>query len=492
MPERGHSNTARPRRTPPRSGLTLTVFHHASSDVQSHVAPLRRLNRYRLVCRAQQTVAAGAHARRVGAVLWELAPGRRPNWRRLKSLAQGMPIVSYSADPAAAVADRSREIGFTTHLSAPLNPVDIAHQIAVAAPADLATRWERGWASLARYLNRVESLSEMTRAVATPLEPGLVAEALVGRAAAWLPAPVWAVAGLDGVGAPALLATWRLPLALQQAVCSVGSRVLRSGRDFAARDLSDDRRWGGAPRIAVIAFPLRCRGRTVGAVVGVDTTTAAKIPAVPARVRAALQVLFEPAAVALDNARRMQRAQALTITDHLTQLYNSRYLFEVLRREGKRALRTHQPLSLLFIDLDGFKAINDSHGHLYGSRALVEAGAVILSAARETDVVARFGGDEFALVLPDTGSDGALVVADRVRACIAEHVFLAAEGFNFRLTGSAGVATLPDTVPTVERLLQAADDAMYWVKAHGKDGIQLARGRLAKGGEGSTLHRDPS
>ena len=137
-------------------------------------------------------------------------------------------------------------------------------------------------------------------------------------------------------------------------------------------------------------------------------------------------------------------------------------------------MRSGQPLSLLFIDLDGFKAINDTHGHLYGSRALVEAGAVIRDCARETGVVARFGGDEFAVVLPDTGSEGALVVADRVRERLAAHVFLAAEGFNYRLTGSAGVATLPDGVPTIERLLQAADDAMYWVKAHGKDGIQLA------------------
>ena len=89
-------------------------------------------------------------------------------------------------------------------------------------------------------------------------------------------------------------------------------------------------------------------------------------------------------------------------------------------------------------------------------------------------MVARFGGDEFVMVLPDTGSEGTLVVADRVRARIAAHIFLEADGFNFRLTGSAGVATLPDNVPTVERLLQAADDAMYWVKAHGKDAIRLA------------------
>ena len=355
MPVRGHSSTARRRRTPPLSALTLTVFHHVSSDVQSHVATLRRLNRYRLVCLAQQQVVVGTPASRVGAVLWELAPGRRPNWRRLRSLAQGMPIVSYSADPAAAVAGRSRKLGFTTHLSAPLNPVEIAHQIAVAAPADLATRWQRSRAALARYLNRVDPLSEMTRHVAAPLEPGPVAEALVSRAAAWLPAPIWAVVGLDAAGTPALLATWRLPVELETAVCAVGARVQRSGREYGARDLSGDRRVNGAPAVAVVAFPLRCRGRTVGAVIGVDTTTSAKVPAIPASVSAVIRVLFEPAAIALDNAIRMQRAQALTVTDDLTQLYNSRYLFEVLRREGKRAVRTHQPLSLLFIDLDGFK-----------------------------------------------------------------------------------------------------------------------------------------
>ena len=83
----------------------------------------------------------------------------------------------------------------------------------------------------------------------------------------------------------------------------------------------------------------------------------------------------------------MARAEALSVTDDLTQLYNSRYLSQVLRRETKRASRSGRPLSLLFIDLDGFKAINDTHGHLYGSRALIEAAGLIRQCARETDVV---------------------------------------------------------------------------------------------------------
>ena len=162
------------------------------------------------------------------------------------------------------------------------------------------------------------------------------------------------------------------------------------------------------------------------------------------------------------------------MTDDLTHLYNSRYLNQVLRRETKRASRSGRPLSLLFIDLDGFKAINDTHGHLFGSRALVEAAAVIRGSARETDVVARFGGDEFALVLPDTGSEGAFAVGERIRERIAAHVFLAEDALDVHLTASVGVATLPDVAASAEELVQAADKAMYAVKDSGKNGIQAA------------------
>jgi two-component system, cell cycle response regulator len=185
---------------------------------------------------------------------------------------------------------------------------------------------------------------------------------------------------------------------------------------------------------------------------------------------------LEGPAVALDNALTLQRAEALSVTDDLTQLYNSRYLNQVLRREAKRASRSGRPLSLLFIDLDGFKAVNDTHGHLAGSQALVEAAGVIRGSARETDVVARFGGDEFALILPDTGSEGAAAVGDRVRERVADQAFLAGEGLEIHLTVSVGVATLPDVAASAEELIKAADGAMYRVKESGKDGVFIARG----------------
>src|SRR5262249_24601654 len=150
-----------------------------------------------------------------------------------------------------------------------------------------------------------------------------------------------------------------------------------------------------APSATVVAFALTSRGTQIGALVGLDRRPSLREPRLSDTVLAGVRLLLEPAAIALDHALLLQRAETPSVTDDLTHLYNSRYLTLALRRESKRASRSGRPLSLLFIDLDGFKAVNDSYGHLCGSRALVEAASVIRGSARETDVVARFGGDEF-------------------------------------------------------------------------------------------------
>ena len=410
----------------------------------------------------------------VDAVLWELRPERKPNLRRLNSIARGVPLVSYSVDRGRQVADQSRAFGFTSDLTAPLILVEIEHQLVLAAPVDLATRFRQFQPTLRRYLNRVPVIGEMTRVVNASMDPDRVADALVSRAAAWLPAPCWAVVGADPAGGVKVMSERGLVPSVEVATRALGAWVLRHGQEYTSADLQNDRRTPEGPPVAAVAFPLVCRGRTVAALVGVDHRASAREPRIAASTLTVLRGLLEPAGIAIDNALRVQRAEALSVTDDLTQLYNSRYLSQVLRRETKRSARSQRPLSLLFIDLDGFKSINDLHGHLYGSRGLVEAAAVIQDSARETDIVSRFGGDEFALVLPDTDGDGARAVGERIREKIAEFLFLAADNLNVRLTASVGVATFPDVASTADSLLQAADDAMYWVKAHGKDGIQMA------------------
>lgn len=347
---------------------------------------------------------------------------------------------------------------------------------------DLANRLRPLQSTLRTRLSRADVLADVIRDVNASLDPERVADALVSRAAEWLPVPAWLVLALDAVGRTRALGSRGITPTLESSALAIGNWVLRHRDLCLAMNVAEDSRFDGGPKAAAIAFPLECRGRTIGALVGLDRAPSTRVPRFAPSTRAALLGALESAAIALDNALRVERAEALSVTDDLTQLYNSRYLSLVLRRETKRASRNGRPLSLLFVDLDGFKSINDTHGHLFGSRALVEAASVMRTCARETDVVSRFGGDEFALVLPDTGSEGAVSVGERVRDRIAVHPFLHGDGLDIHLTVSVGVATLPEAATSAEALLQAADKAMYYVKDHGKNGICIARPEMLKNG----------
>ena len=167
----------------------------------------------------------------------------------------------------------------------------------------------------------------------------------------------------------------------------------------------------------------------------------------------------------LDQARLFDQVRSLAVSDPLTGLANYRRLLSVLEAELDRSRRTQRPFSVVLFDMDGLKAINDQYGHLTGSRALVRLGKILRNHCRAIDTAARYGGDEFAIVFPEAGSDIAARIVGRI------HEKMASESEAPGLSASAGTASFPEDGDTPEKLLAAADRALYRMKHRGS-GIQ--------------------
>jgi diguanylate cyclase (GGDEF)-like protein len=227
---------------------------------------------------------------------------------------------------------------------------------------------------------------------------------------------------------------------------------------------------------SIICIPLKSKHRTLGVIQLINCD----INNFTDNEMFFLHALCDYAAIAVDNARAVERIQELTITDDVTGLYNARHLYKTLEAEVYRSARFGYQFTVVFLDLDHFKQVNDTHGHLVGSKLLAEIGFKIKAQLRLIDFAFRYGGDEFVVLLPQTGKDSGLVVAKRLRDCFRNSTFLADENLHVNVRCSMGMATYPEDAKSAHEIIRQADEMMYMVKNSTRDNIAVAQQGMVK------------
>lgn len=248
--------------------------------------------------------------------------------------------------------------------------------------------------------------------------------------------------------------------------------VAETGKKIYTKDTSHDERFlhykGEKPAVAssFLSVPLTYKDEVMGVInfarrgVGSFTFHDVKM----------LEQVAGQVALALANARLYTRTRELSVMDELTGINNRRHFHQMLQMEWKRAVRFKRNISLIMVDVDHFKSYNDTFGHLQGDEVLKKIGMLLKKNLREVDTVARFGGEEFVLLLPDTDKRGAVAVAEKVRMLVEAHVFATDDQTKTRqITISSGIATYPDDVAEMDDLIDHADIALYRAKEGGRN-----------------------
>lgn len=395
-------------------------------------------------CDAGQAALRRLEAGGIELVIADLAEGERLLASRRFESSPEVLLVAACADREQAIATLQKGAG--DFLSKPVQPDELRHRV-------LALLEKRRLAAENEALHAENGLLREGLELGTLLD----LEPLLARAVPWIQRELGATAGFAFVRDDEDFSLHAVT-GMEQSQAQSWAPLLFSGLSSGPGPWHLDVEESQALQCAepILAYPLYFQDQLRGGLVFVGA----------ARFVERAELLFKQTALAFENAFRLRGARELMYTDDLTGLFNHRYLHLVLEQEIRRSGRYRLEFALVFIDLDHFKAINDTHGHLVGSAVLTEVGQVLRQCLRDTDLLFRYGGDEFTALLVETEEEGALVVAERMRATLEHHKFLAGDGVNARLTATFGVAVFPGDAEDRMELLLRADRAMYWGKKH--------------------------
>ena len=340
-----------------------------------------------------------------------------------------------------------------------------------------------------RQLQEVAIFNDVAKALTSSLNLDSILQTIMDKMAEFFRPDTWSLLMVDeqkdelyfaiAVGDAAdTLKTVRLKVGE-----GIAGWVARHGESLIVPDVYKDDRF--AKRIdemtkwktrSIICVPLQSKHRVLGVIQLINCA----MESFGEQETFFLHALCDYAAIAIDNARAVEKIQELTITDDCTGLYNARHLYKTLESEVYRSARFGYEFSVIFLDLDHFKHVNDTYGHLVGSKLLQEIGFKIKSQLRLIDYAFRYGGDEFVILLPQTDKQSALVVAKRIQDMMRKTVFLAEDGLNLQVRCSMGLATYPEDAKSSHEIIRQADEMMYMVKNSSRDNIAVAQQGILK------------
>ncbi len=258
----------------------------------------------------------------------------------------------------------------------------------------------------------------------------------------------------------------------------VAGWVASTGNPLVVPDVSLDPQWSAFSKKhpdlniqSIACLPVRSENRTLGVIQLLNS----KLDLMSEYSISFLRILCDYAAIAIRNARAMERIQELSITDDCTGLFNARHLYQVLDEQIASATPQRRPkFSLLFLDLDHFKSVNDTHGHQRGTRLLAEVGSMLKRCLGPGSYAFRYGGDEFVALMPNLGKQAAMTTTIGLCEQFRKARFLEGDGLSLSVLASFGLATYPEDGETVHEILRAADMMMYEAKNSTRNNVAVA------------------